>query len=164
MADESLDVYLNDHLAGAMLGSDLAEQLHTSNEGTPLGEEMGSLAKEIEQDRQHLIDLMEQVGATRNPVKQATTWMAEKASRAKFSGATSGDSELGRFMALESLMLGVSGKLALWRMLAEVRDRYDALRALDLEGLIAQVEAQRDVLERARIVAGREAFTPAPSS
>ena len=37
MADKAMDVYLNDHLAGAMLGSDLAEQLRDENEGTPLG-------------------------------------------------------------------------------------------------------------------------------
>ena len=163
MAGDSLDVYLNDHLAGAMLGSDLAEQLGTSDEAKRWASELEPLAKEIEQDRQQLIDLMEQLGASRNPVKQATTWLAEKGSRVKFSGLTSGDPSLGTFMALESLMLGVSGKLALWRMLAEVRDSHDALRSLDIEGLIARGEAQRELLEQTRIRAGREIFRAAPS-
>jgi hypothetical protein len=34
MAEEAMDVYLNDHLAGVMLGSDLAEQIPSRREGT----------------------------------------------------------------------------------------------------------------------------------
>ena len=64
MADKAMDVYLNDHLAGAMLGSDLAEQLRKENEGTPLGELMATLAPRIEDDRQTLIDLMERMGTS----------------------------------------------------------------------------------------------------
>ena len=89
MADKPMDVYLNDHLAGAMLGSDLAEQIQKENEGTPLGDLMATLAPQIEEDRETLIDLMERMGTSKNPVKQATTWLAEKASRPKFSGMTS---------------------------------------------------------------------------
>src|SRR4029077_16881630 len=54
MADKAMDVYLNDHLAGAMLGSDLAEQIRDQNQNTPLGELMQSLAPQIEEDRQTL--------------------------------------------------------------------------------------------------------------
>jgi hypothetical protein len=97
MADKAMDVYLNDHLAGALLGSNLAEQLRSTNTGTALGQLMESLGPEIEDDRQTLIDLMDQMGTSKNPVKQATTWMAEKASRPKFSGLTSGEPELGNF-------------------------------------------------------------------
>jgi hypothetical protein len=38
MADRAMDVYLNDHLAGATLGSNLAEQIRDRHEGTPLGD------------------------------------------------------------------------------------------------------------------------------
>ena len=71
---------------------------------------METLAPEIEQDRQTLMELMQYLDSSRNPVKQATAWIAEKASRAKFTGATSGDRELGTFMALETLALGVRGE------------------------------------------------------
>jgi len=112
MADKPMDVYLNDHLAGAMLGSDLAEQIEEQNTGTPLGDVMARVAAEIEQDRQTLIDLMEAMDTSKNPVKQVTGWVAEKASRTKFSGLTSGEPELGTFMALEAMSLGVEGKLS----------------------------------------------------
>ena len=103
MADNAMNVYLNDHLAGATLGSDLAEQIRDRHEGTPLGEVMASIATQVEEDRQTLLDLMERMGTSQNPVKQATGWVAEKASRAKFSGIVSRDRDHGAFMALESL-------------------------------------------------------------
>jgi hypothetical protein len=101
MADKAIDVDLNDHLAGAALGSDLAEQIRDRNEGTPLGDAMGSIARQIEEDRQTLLDLVERMGTSKKSVKQATGWLAEKASRVKFSGIVSGEPDHGAFMALE---------------------------------------------------------------
>jgi len=158
MADNAMDVYLNDHLAGAMLGSALAEQLREKNEGTPLGNVMSSLASQIEEDRETLMDLMDRMGTSKNPVKQATTRLAEKATRPKFSGLTSGDPEVGTFMALENLALGVEGKVSLWKVLKEVADQYGPLKSMNLDELIGKAEAQRDALERERIAAGRLAL------
>jgi len=158
MADKAMDVYLNDHLAGAMFGSDLAEQIRVQSEGTALGETMGPLAVEIEADRQTLIDLMDRMGTSKNPVKQATTWIAEKASRPKFSGRTSGAPELGTFMALESLALGVEGKASLWKALKGVSGKYGQLASMNLEDLIDRAEAQRSILERERMAAGERAL------
>ncbi len=120
---------------------------------------MSSLAPQIEQDRQTLIDLMERLGTSKNPVKQATTWLAEKASRAKFSGLTSGEPELGTFMALETLTLGVAGKVSLWKALKEVEGRYEVLRATNLDELLQSARTQHDALERERIAASARALT-----
>jgi hypothetical protein len=158
MADKAMDVYLNDHLAGAMFGSDLAEQIRVRSEGTALGETMGPIALEIEADRQTLSDLMDRMGTSKNPVKQATTWIAEKASRPKFSGRTSGEPELGIFMALESLSLGVEGKASLWKALKGVSGKYGQLASMNLEDLIDRAEAQRSILERERMAASERAL------
>lgn len=158
MADKAMDVYLNDHLAGAMLGSDLAEQIRDQSEGTPLGDVMTTIAAEIEEDRETLLELMERMGTSRNPVKQVTGWMAEKASRVKFSGATSGEPDHGVFMALESLRLGVAGKKGLWLVLQQVRSDYDGLADLDLARLIERAGTQEQTLERERIAAGTRAL------
>jgi hypothetical protein len=160
MADKAMDVYLNDHLAGAMLGSNLAEQIRSHNRGTPLGELMGSLAPQIEQDRQTLIGLMQRIDTSKNPVKQAGAWTTEKASRVKFWGPTSGEPELGTFMAVESLALGVWGKLSLWRALAQVADQHPAIASVDLDELIARAQNQYDLLERERLAAARRALAP----
>lgn len=158
MADKELDTYLNDHLGGATLGSELARQIWDRAEGTPLGAVMARVAPEIEEDRQSLVDLMGRLGTSENPVKQATTWVAEKASRIKFSGVTSGEPDLGLFMALETLTLGVTGKLALWTALEAVAADHPPLAATDLETLIARARSQREALERARLAAARRAL------
>jgi hypothetical protein len=161
MSHKATDVYLNDHLAGAMLGSDLAEQIQSRNQATPLGEVMRVLAPQIEEDRQTLIGLMARMGTSRNPVKQAAAWMTEKASRVKFWGLSSGEPELGTFMAVESLALGVQGKLSLWRALARVSDQHPAIASVNLDELIDRAQTQYDLLESERLVAGRRALSHA---
>ena len=151
MADKAMDVYLNDHLGGATLGVNLADQIAEHAEGTRLADVMATLHAQIEEDRETLVALMEQLDVGRNPVKQATTWLAEKASRPKFSGLTSGEPDVGYFMALESMMLGVTGKLSLWHALERVADRYPAIAATDLDELIRRATLQRDTLEEERL-------------
>jgi hypothetical protein len=158
MAHKAMDVYLNDHLGGATLGANLADQIADHAEGTPLAEAMTRLHAEIEEDRETLLDLMERLDVRRNPVKQATGWLAEAASRLKFSGVSSGDSDHGIFMALESMALGVQGKLSLWRALREVRADHPPLAATDLDALIARAEEQYATLERERLAAARRAL------
>ena len=160
MADKAIDVYLNDHLGGAMLGSDLAEQISERSEGTPLGEVMSKLAAEIEEDRETLLRLMDQMGTSRNPIKQVGGWMAEKASRVKFSGAGSGEPDHGLFMALESLRLGVAGKKCLWLALDQISEQYEPLASLDLARLIERAASQEETLERERLAVGTRALVP----
>jgi hypothetical protein len=155
MADKPLDTYLNDHLGGSMLGSYLAGQIRERSDGTPLGDLMARMAPEIEADRQTLIDLMDQLGTSRNPVKQATAWMAEKASRVKFGGASSGEPDFGLFMALETLTLGIEGKRSMWKALQEIAGDHPPLAAANLDDLVARAQAQHDALEGERISAGR---------
>ena len=158
MADKAMNVYLNDHLAGATIGRDLAEHIRSDNQGTPLGELMGQLLLQIEEDRQTLIALMERLDSSKNPVKQAGAWVAEKVSRLKFAGVSSGEPELGTFMALESLALGVQGKLSLWKALKQVTDQHPALASVNLDELIDRAEAQYGLLERERLTAGAPAL------
>jgi hypothetical protein len=159
MADKPLNVYLNDHLGGAMFGSDLAEQLAQRTADTPFGPSMRTVADEIEADRDTLRQLMEDLGVSRNPVKEATTWVGEKLSRIKLSGLTAGEEELGLFMALETLSLGVEGKAELWTALGEVRDRYPAIAAVDFDALYERAQAQRQVLRDERVAAAGRAFS-----
>ncbi|MDQ6816098.1 MAG: hypothetical protein M3018_01655 [Actinomycetota bacterium] len=154
MADTAMDVYLNDHLAGAMLGSELAEQIRQRHEDSPLGELMSSIASEIEEDRQQLVDLMKRMEISQNPIKQATGWLAEKASRVKFSGIGSGEPDQSAFMALETLTLGVQGKASMWKSLREVQSQYPPLASTNLEELIARADKQVDALEHERLAAG----------
>jgi len=154
MADRAVDKYLNDHLGGATLGTDLAAHIRDHYAGTPFGDEMKSLAAEIENDRKTLVDLMERIGVQPNPVKQAFGWVAEKVAGVKFSGVF-GDPEQGAFMALESLMLGVEGKASMWRSLKQIADEYPSLATTDLDHLLERAESQKATLQSEILTAAK---------
>jgi hypothetical protein len=158
MADKPMDTYLNDHLAGSTFGADLAKQIRDRAE-SPLDGTMATIAAEIEEDRETLIELMERAGTAKNPVKQATTWMTEKMTRVKFSGLSSGERDAGLLMALETLTLGVAGKERMWHALRRVADRYEPLASMDFERLIERAQQQHAQLEAERIKAATEAFS-----
>jgi hypothetical protein len=155
IGDKPLDVYLNDHLAGARFGSDLARRLARRMGGST----MNALSEEIEEDRQTLQQLMDRVGTSRNAVKQAATWVAEKFGQVKLSGLTAGHREFGVFMSLEMLSLGVEGKRSLWVALSGIADQYPELREFDLVALRERAAAQRQVIEAERSAAAQRAFT-----
>jgi hypothetical protein len=71
---------------------------------------------------------------------------------------TSGEPELGTFMALETLMLGVRGKACMWRALRQVADQYPPLASVNLDELIKRADCQYDTLERERLSAGTRAL------
>jgi hypothetical protein len=110
-----LRIYLNDHLAGSISGIELAKRSLSNNRDTPLGQFLLKLLKEIEADRASLERIMSRLGVSKDPVKQAVGWLAEKAGRLKLNGQLLGYSDLSRVVELEGLSLGVEGKLAMWR-------------------------------------------------
>jgi hypothetical protein len=158
MANRPIDVYLNDHLAGATFGADLARQLEARTEGTDFQPEMSRLAADIEADLKTLTDLMDRIGVTRNPAKQVATWVAEKASRLKLAGVTSGNDELGTFLSIEALSLGVEGKASLWSTLKELRGHYPELDSTDLDDLLQRAQRQRQILENERNAAAQRSL------
>jgi hypothetical protein len=158
-ADKPLAVYLNDHLAGATFGADLARQLADRTAHAPFGPAMRTLADEIEADRETLRELMERLDVSPSAAKQATTWLGEKLSRIKLTGRSAGHEELGLFLALETLSLGVEGKASLWSALRLVADRYPPLSDVDLATLEDRARRQRSVLESERAASAERAFT-----
>ena len=154
MPDKSLNVYLNDHMAGARFGSDLAGRLAERMGKTT----MHAVAAEIEEDRQTLQRVLDRMGTSRNAIKEAATWVAEKVSRVKLSGLSAGHREFGLFMSLEALSLGIEGKRSLWVALGDVAHQYPELREFDLVALRERAAAQRQVVEAERTAAARRAF------
>ena len=145
MSDDGLHTYLRDHLAGAAFGTDLAKHLGREDDIRPA---MASLSSDIEADRRTLLEVIDAVGAQRNSVKEAVSWVGEKAGRLKFSGITGTDPQLGTLMALESLSLGIQGKRKLWVALHQLGDR--RLERFDFSELIERAERQHDTVENLR--------------
>src|SRR4051794_23279422 len=113
MNDKLVRIYLNDHLAGAMAGLELAKRCCSNNEGTRLGDSLQRLIGEIHSDRDDLEQLMEALGVPKDPVKRLAGWATEKLGRLKLNGQLTGYSDLSRLIELEGLCLGVEGKLSL---------------------------------------------------
>jgi hypothetical protein len=148
-----LRIYLNDHLMGSTTGVELAKRIAGQNAGTPLGDFMKGLTRDIAEDRQELKLVMAQLGVPVNPAKVAAGWVAERAARLTLNGEIRGYSPLSRLVEIESLSLGIEGKRLLWIALTETEA--DRLGAERLARLTARAEAQRAGVEEHRRAAAR---------
>ena len=151
-----LAIYLNDHLAGATGGTELARRSADANRGSSYGPFLTQLALEIDEDRRSLQDIMKALGVRRDPLKVGGGWAAEKVARLKPNGQLRGYSPLSRVVELEALSLAVTGKLAGWRTLSRLQ--LIALASFDLDALEQRAEAQFVELEGHRGRATAEAF------
>lgn len=153
-----LSIYLNDHLAGAYVGRDLAKRTLSSNKDNEYGRALADVLRRIEDDRTALEDVMNRLGVRQNRPKQAFAWTLEKVGRLKFNGQIRGYSPLSRLAELEGLCLGVEGKLSLWRSLRTIAADEPGLASVDLERLIESAQSQREALEQLRLRAAEEAL------
>lgn len=153
-----LGIYLNDHLAGAAGGRELAARAASSNEGTAFGDFLRDLLHEIEEDRDELGRIMARLDIGEDRLKQAAAWAAEKAGRLKLNGSLTSYSPLSRLVELEGLALGVSGKQSMWKVLRELSQTEPELAETDLQRLVDRAQRQLDGLEEHRDRAAREAL------
>ncbi len=157
--DKLLSIYLNDHLAGATLGLELAKRSRASNQGTPLGDFLDRLVREIEMDREALEMLMRGLGVRFDRVKAGGAWTAEKLGRLKLNGQITGYSPLSRLVELEGLYLGITGKREMWIALerALANDR----AGLDFGELRRRAESQAAEVEERRLEAAEAVLASA---
>jgi hypothetical protein len=151
-----LRTYLQDHHAGATAGLELARRAAGSNSDSEYGAELAALAEEIAADRDALERVMDQVGVKANPVKDAGAWTAEKLGRLKPNNSLLSYSPLSRVIEIEGLVIGVTGKQALWESLrASIGETLDGVDFVELSDRAAD---QRTRLEALRKRAAAEAF------
>ena len=157
--DKRLSTYLNDHLAGATGGLELVKRTASSNEGTPYEEFLTRLVREIDEDRETLKAIMDRLDIDQNQLKVSLGWMAEKVGRLKLNDQLIGYSPLSRLVEFEGLMLGVTGKMALWRSLQSVAGGDGRLAEFDFAALIARADSHQEGLEELRLQAAHQALT-----
>jgi hypothetical protein len=141
-----LPIYLNDHLAGATVGVELVRRVRAANRGDDaFAEPLGRICREIEEDRATLEQVIDRVGCSRSHVKPAGAWVAEKLGRLKLNGQLRGYSPLSRVLELEGLLIGITGKRALWKTLGELAGAERL--GFDFERLAARAEEQRSAVD-----------------
>ena len=158
MQRKLLNIYLNDHLAGATAGLELARRSLSNNRGTALEQFLTELVAEIDADRVQLENIMTSLSAPQDRFKLAGAWLAEKVGRLKLNGQMTGYSPLSRLVELEGLKLGITGKKSLWESLKKIENMDSRLATTDLDLLIKRADEQLEALEPHRAEAAAKAF------
>ena len=137
MTRHALEVYLADHYAGSVAGHDLAARV------------MPDLALEIETDQSVLEAIMDELGVRKPPPKRLAAWFASRAIKHK---------QPHELVELETLALGIAGKLLLWKALEKAEESEPYLSAIDLNRLIDRATRQFDEVERERMRKAAQLF------
>jgi hypothetical protein len=150
-------IYLNDYLAGATLGAELAKRTAKENPDGELGEVLRWLAEQMTADRASLIRVLREQGGKPSAGKSAGGWVVERLGRLKPNGHVVTYSPLSRLVELDGLARSIDAKRSLWL----------ALQAAGVEGLddlIARAAEQRERLEPHRLAAARTALSSAAAT
>jgi hypothetical protein len=150
MDEQLLGIYLRDHHAAAAGGVALARRALGPNH---------PLAIEIARDRKALERVLRTLRVAPNPLKVGLVRAAERIGRLKLNGRIFQRSPLSSVVELETLVVGVRGKEALWTALQEAALVLD----VDLDALVESARAQGTELEALRLKAAAKAFTRASS-
>jgi hypothetical protein len=156
MAKENLEIYLNDHLAGSVVALELLEDLE--REGTGITQALAELRADIEADRKELKGLMDRLGISESSTRKVSAWLTEKLARVKMRVDDKASGSLRLLESLETVALGIHGKLALWLALSAVSDISPELRSVDYEVLAHRAQEQRQRVEVLRLNAAKAAL------
>ena len=124
--------------------------LPTSSRATSCGRS----AREIEEDLGTLGTIMAAEDVQPALIKDTAAKCAEIVGRFKPNGRLTGRSRLSDVIELETLLVGITGKAALWQTLAERGTRAD----VDLQELLSRASQQQSVVGRCRDSAALKAF------
>ncbi|HEY0932818.1 MAG TPA: hypothetical protein VGD91_03660 [Trebonia sp.] len=151
-AQDYIGIYLNDHLAGATSGMELARRMAgAADPGSESAVLLQKVADEIAADRAALIAMMNALGVPVRGYKVFAAWAGEKAGRVKLNGHLLSRSPLSDLEETEILRLGVAGKAAGWRTLRTLADTDSRLDAAQLDALLAKAARQEGELEDLRV-------------
>lgn len=154
-----LGIYLNDHLAGATAGAELARRVAGSHPDPEHRKRLAGLAADIAADRQALLQLMRAAGVPVRGHKILAGWAAEKATRLKTGANFLTRSPLSDLTELETLYLGIQGKAAGWRALLGAAANDGLLDQQRLRVLLDRTGDQIAVVEELRIQVGAGLFS-----
>lgn len=147
---KALMVYLNNHLTGATAGARLARRLAEQHRYPGRAGELARVAAEIEEDREALIRLMRETGVPVRRYMVVLGRVGEELSRLKPDGRLVRPSPARAVIDVETMVLGVRGKAALWRALSEVPEQLAEGWPQRLPELLERADEQLETLEGVR--------------
>jgi hypothetical protein len=150
-----LAIYLQDHHAAALAGTRLASRAASAVSREPASAELSEVAREIAGDLATLESIMRRLGTSPSGMKDAIARAGERIGRLKLNGRWRTRSPLSDVVELETLVVGITGKQALWRSL----EIANVLSSEELDRLLDRAERQKRIVEGARQAAARRAFS-----
>ena len=142
-----LETYLQDHLAAATAGLELAKRLAAQNGGNPIGHQVGEIVEQIEEEATVLRNVLRTLDISPSRTKAAGAWVAERLGRLKLNNELVRYSPLSRVLELEGLQGGVRAKQCLWRALLLASDEHPELQKFPLAELRDTADEQLERLQ-----------------
>jgi hypothetical protein len=155
--ENSISVYLHDHLAGSGFAIELLETLEKEFAGHDTGKIATIILGEVREDRRTLETIIDRVGTTHLDLKDAATWFSEKISRIKLRHDD--PVGIGAFEAFEAIGLGIMGKFGLWQALSRIAPSDTRLSGYDFEALARRAQAQFEKVDEYRLRLAPSALT-----
>lgn len=154
--DALMEIYLQDHRAGAEAGVRLVRRTLGSNRNTEFEPELTDVAAMTEEDLETLEEVMAAMSVEKSRPKQAAAVVAEMAGRLKPNHRIVGYSPLSRVLEFEALTAGLGGRLRLWAAL-EVADSPE-LKSFDFADLRQRGARQLELVANLHRRASEVAF------
>jgi hypothetical protein len=158
MPADALRRYLQDHLAGSVAALQLMETLADHERGRPLEQKLRGLHYEVIEEQERLKAILARLDGEESSLKRATAWLTEKLHRGRLALVERADPALALLEGLESLALGLQGKLALYRALEDIAPGEPRLGGYPFAALQARTMIQHAMVEQERMAAARAAF------
>jgi hypothetical protein len=151
MEDRLLGIYLRDHHAASAGGVALARRALGASH---------PLAEQVAADRKTLEKVMRQLDVAPSALKVGLVRLGERVGRLKLNGRLIKRSPLSSVVELETLVVGIRGKEALWTAL---RTADVGLQGIDLDALVESAQRQASEVDELRLSAATVAFGEAPA-
>ena len=142
---------------GGRRGRRVAERVATTVGRDSGNDELRRVASEIRQDLVVLEGMMSRLGVEPDRVKDTFSRIAERLGRMKLNGRLLRRSPLSDLLELEILVVGITGKQALWVSLREI----PSINIDELDQLLERAEEQKRVVENARVAAAKRSLQSA---
>lgn len=152
---KALKCYLTDHLAGAALAISILKALRACYGDTEVGLFARDLLRDVAADEAVLIELNRGIAGNTGGWKRGIARFFSRLGARKF--VRQKPAPFGAFEAMETLVVGIRGKLALWTALRSLDEPRFA--GTDFDELARRATAQHAAAESMRLVLAARAFT-----
>jgi len=149
----SLAIYLQHHHAAGVAGARVARRAAAGVALDSADNSLRRVASEIEQDLTRLEEIIRRLGVKPDRAKDTLARIAERLGRLKPNGRLLRRSRLSDLLELETLVVGIAGKQALWISLREVPSIPIGTRPAPRTG-----RSPKRVVENSRLEAVKRSF------